>query len=162
MKLIIQIPCFNEEEMLPFTLSQLPKHIDGIDEIEILISDDGSTDRTVEVAKELAYLLKDLKCNINLIPYNNVNYKHTANLRVLNTVSDMSDISQRLFPGQFYRWTIQLELHDGFLFNMPYKTNMVMTEAAIGIDTLALDDSIIDREIENIEFNLADNLESEE
>ena len=52
MKLIIQIPCYNEEEMLPFTLSQLPKHIDGIDEIEILISDDGSTDRTVEVAKE--------------------------------------------------------------------------------------------------------------
>lgn len=96
------------------------------------------------------------------IPYNNVNYKHTANLRVLNTVSDMSDISQRLFPGQFYRWTIQLELHDGFLFNMPYKTNMVLAEAALNIDTLALDDiSIMDREIEDIEFNIADNLESE-
>ncbi len=52
MKLIIQIPCYNEEVALPVTLSQLPTHIDGIDEIEVLISDDGSTDRTVEIAKE--------------------------------------------------------------------------------------------------------------
>lgn len=51
MKLIIQIPCYNEEISLPVTLSQLPKHIDGIDEIEVLISDDGSTDRTIEIAK---------------------------------------------------------------------------------------------------------------
>lgn len=52
MKLIIQIPCYNEEVALPVTLSQLPEHIDGIDEIEVLISDDGSTDRTIEIAKE--------------------------------------------------------------------------------------------------------------
>lgn len=52
MKLIIQIPCYNEEIALPVTLSQLPKKIDGIDEIEVLISDDGSTDRTLEIAKE--------------------------------------------------------------------------------------------------------------
>ena len=51
MKLIIQIPCFNEEETLPVTLRDLPKEIPGIDEIEILIIDDGSSDRTVEVAK---------------------------------------------------------------------------------------------------------------
>lgn len=53
MKLIIQIPCYNEEETLPITFSQLPKHIDGIDEIEYLIINDGSKDRTVEVAKQL-------------------------------------------------------------------------------------------------------------
>ena len=58
------------------------------------------------------------------IPYNGLNKRHTANLRVLETVSDTSDISQRLFPGQFYRWTIQLELQDGFLFNIPYKSNV--------------------------------------
>ena len=52
MKLIIQIPCYNEEIALPVTLSQLPTHIDGIDEIEVLISDDGSTDRTIEIAKQ--------------------------------------------------------------------------------------------------------------
>ncbi len=51
MKLIIQIPCFNEEETLPATLADLPRAIPGIDEIEWLIVDDGSTDRTVEVAK---------------------------------------------------------------------------------------------------------------
>lgn len=53
MKLIIQIPCYNEEETLPITFKQLPKHIQGIDTIEYLIINDGSKDRTVEVAKNL-------------------------------------------------------------------------------------------------------------
>jgi len=52
-KLIIQIPCLNEEHTLPETLKDLPKQIEGIDSIEILIIDDGSTDKTVEVAKSL-------------------------------------------------------------------------------------------------------------
>ena len=50
MKLIIQIPCYNEAETLEIALNDLPKHIDSIDEIEYLIIDDGSTDKTVEVA----------------------------------------------------------------------------------------------------------------
>lgn len=52
MKLIIQIPCYNEEETLEQTLKELPTHIEGIDEIEVLIISDGSTDRTIEIAKE--------------------------------------------------------------------------------------------------------------
>lgn len=52
MKLLIQIPCFNEEESLPVTLKELPKTFNGIDEVEILVIDDGSTDRTIEVARE--------------------------------------------------------------------------------------------------------------
>ncbi len=52
MKLIIQIPCFNEEQQLPHTLSLLPRELDGFDAVEWLIIDDGSTDKTVEVAKE--------------------------------------------------------------------------------------------------------------
>lgn len=52
MKLIIQIPCLNEAETLEIALNDLPRHIDGIDEIEYLIINDGSTDNTVEVAKK--------------------------------------------------------------------------------------------------------------
>jgi len=52
MKLIIQIPCFNEEENLPATLADLPREVEGFDTVEWLIIDDGSTDRTVEVARE--------------------------------------------------------------------------------------------------------------
>ena len=51
MKLIIQIPCYNEAETLEIALNDLPKHIDGIDEIEYLIINDGSKDDTVKVAK---------------------------------------------------------------------------------------------------------------
>lgn len=53
MKLIIQIPCYNEEESLPITFSAIPKQIKGIDEIEILVINDGSSDDTVNVAKKL-------------------------------------------------------------------------------------------------------------
>ena len=51
MKLIIQIPCFDEEQTLPETLADLPWTIEGIDEVEWLVIDDGSSDRTVEVAR---------------------------------------------------------------------------------------------------------------
>lgn len=53
MKLVIQIPCYNEESSLPVTLKALPEKIEGIDEIEVLIIDDGSKDKTIDVAKEL-------------------------------------------------------------------------------------------------------------
>jgi glycosyltransferase involved in cell wall biosynthesis len=52
-KLIIQIPCFNEEKSLPVSLKELPRSLPGIDKIEWLIIDDGSTDRTVEVAQSM-------------------------------------------------------------------------------------------------------------
>src|SRR5688500_8899355 len=52
MKLIIQIPCFDEEQTLPETLADLPREIPGIETVEWLVIDDGSTDRTIEVARE--------------------------------------------------------------------------------------------------------------
>jgi glycosyltransferase involved in cell wall biosynthesis len=51
MRLVVQIPCLNEEDTLPAVLSTIPRQIDGIDEILVLIIDDGSTDRTIEVAQ---------------------------------------------------------------------------------------------------------------
>lgn len=55
MKLIIQIPCFNEEETLGLAYNDLPRQLDGIDTIEYLIINDGSTDHTVEKARELGF-----------------------------------------------------------------------------------------------------------
>jgi len=52
-KLIIQIPCFNEEETLPMTVADLPREVPGVDIVEWLVIDDGSSDRTVEVAHQL-------------------------------------------------------------------------------------------------------------
>jgi glycosyltransferase involved in cell wall biosynthesis len=51
-KLIVQIPCFNEEATLPETIRDIPRAIAGIDTVEILVIDDGSSDRTAEVARE--------------------------------------------------------------------------------------------------------------
>lgn len=81
------------------------------------------------------------------IPYNNFIIRHTANLRVLNTVSDTSDISTHVFPGQFYKWTIQLELQDGFLFSIPQKQGWKIIE--LEVSTV---DRIIDPQEEEILF----------
>ena len=54
MKLFVQIPCLNEEKTLPLVLANIPDSIPGIEQIEILVIDDGSTDRTVEVARRMA------------------------------------------------------------------------------------------------------------
>ena len=51
MKLFVQIPCLNEEATLPAVLASIPRRIDGVDQVEVLVIDDGSTDRTVEVAR---------------------------------------------------------------------------------------------------------------
>lgn len=51
MKVIVQIPCFNEESTLPQTLADIPRQIDGVDRVEVLVIDDGSTDGTSDVAR---------------------------------------------------------------------------------------------------------------
>jgi glycosyltransferase involved in cell wall biosynthesis len=66
-KLIVQIPCYNEENTLPLTVSDIPRQIDGVDEVKILVIDDGSTDRTLAVAEEIGvdYIIKNTN-NIGL------------------------------------------------------------------------------------------------
>ena len=58
-----------------------------------------------------------------VIPYNGMEVEQIANIRVLSTVSDTSEVSERLFAGQFNRWTIQLEIQDAFLYDIPYRKN---------------------------------------
>lgn len=58
-----------------------------------------------------------------MVPYNGVEVEQIANIRVMNTVSDTSEISERLFSGQFNRWTIQFEVQDAFLYDIPYRKN---------------------------------------
>ena len=53
MRLVVQIPCLNEEATLPSVLESIPKQIPGIDEIIVLVIDDGSSDATVEIARSL-------------------------------------------------------------------------------------------------------------
>ena len=62
-KLIVQIPCYNEEKTLPQTVNDIPRHIDGVDEVKILVIDDGSTDRTVEAAEKIGvdYIIKNTR-----------------------------------------------------------------------------------------------------
>ena len=57
------------------------------------------------------------------IPYQDLHIEHTAYIRILRNIANTSNISERVFSGQFTRWTIQFELHDAFLFSIPYRKN---------------------------------------
>ena len=62
------------------------------------------------------------------LPYNESNIEHNANITLIKTVEDNSDIAQRLFPGQFTRWTIKLLIEDAYLFSTPYVDNVSIDE----------------------------------
>lgn len=87
-----------------------------------------------EYLREFLFKLINNPSIIINIPYNDMGdyIKHIANIRVLDTVSDTSDISERIFAGQFTRWTIQMELHDAFLFGIPYRKNWTFDSAELG------------------------------
>jgi hypothetical protein len=70
------------------------------------------------------------------IPYNKSNLKHTANIRISSTISDTSDIPQRLFPGQFTRWTIKLNIDDCYIFSVP-----VLSTPSIQLETVEIADT---------------------
>lgn len=71
------------------------------------------------------------------IPYNNVDLEHNANIQIIPTVEDNSDIKERLFSDQFTRWTIKLIIDDAYLFSVPFK------------DTISLDIESTELEIIN-------------
>ena len=65
-KLVIQIPCYNEEDTLPTTLNDLPKTVDGFDEVEVLVVNDGSTDKSRVIAIKHGAKVLDIKPNKGL------------------------------------------------------------------------------------------------
>ena len=73
------------------------------------------------------------------IPYQGLELQHTANIRVLSNIADTSAISERLFSGQFTRWTIQFELHDAFIFSIPYRKNWKLVAEEPQIEWLDFD-----------------------
>ena len=61
MKLIVTIPCYNEEKNLAAVIQEIPRRMPGIDTVEVLIIDDGSTDNTIQVAQQAGadYIIKN-------------------------------------------------------------------------------------------------------
>lgn len=58
-----------------------------------------------------------------LIPYNGSNIEHVCYIRLNSTATDNSDVSEKLFADQFTRWSLQIEIHDAYLFSVPVKEN---------------------------------------
>ncbi len=105
MKLVINIPCYNEEKTLPLVLREIPKKIKGISKIEIQIVDDGSTDRTVEVAKKLGvHRIIRHKQNLGL----GVAFKHGIEA-ALEAGADIfvNTDGDNQYPGKYIKQLIQ-------------------------------------------------------
>lgn len=75
-----------------------------------------------------------------LIPYNGSNIEHVCYIRLNNTATDNSDVSEKLFADQFTRWSLQIEIHDAYLFSVPVKEN-----AQLAGVTLELNDPVLDK-----------------
>ena len=90
-------------------------------------------DEGLEYVREFLFKLINNPKIVIGIPYNDFNIQHVANIRVLDTVSDTTDIPEHLFPGQFTRWSIQLEIQDAFLFSIPYRNNWVFGETSLEV-----------------------------
>lgn len=67
------------------------------------------------------------------IPYNNMNMDHYSNIRLESEVQDNSDISERLIPGQFTRFTLSIYIDDAYLFDYKTKDNVVLSDTNVEI-----------------------------
>lgn len=63
-----------------------------------------------------------------VLPYNDINYTHYSNIRLIPTIEDNSDVPNRLVSDQFTRWTISFTIDDAYLFSLPYKSNVHIVE----------------------------------
>lgn len=67
------------------------------------------------------------------VPYNDVNYVHTSNIRLVNNIEDNSDIPERLIPGQFTRFTIGITVDDAYLWSVPIRRSNLTVEAEVQV-----------------------------
>lgn len=100
-----------------------------------------------EYLREFIYKLTNEPKMKILIPYNDINIDYDSYVRIMSSVEDNSDIQQRLFKGQFTRWTIGVTIDDAYLFSVPYRK-------VPKIDSIELDVNKIEQDEEqNEEFD---------
>lgn len=105
-------------EDVTLVLNAIPMNISYQIDIYTKKYEDGDT-----YIRQLLFNLVNYPKMTVLIPYNNVNVKHVANLWVESEITDNSDIAEKMFADQFTRWTIRVSVHDAFFFSVPVQQN---------------------------------------
>ena len=77
-----------------------------------------------ELLREFVFKLVNNPQIVIELPYNNQKFKHVATIEMQTDIEDTSDISERLFPGQFTRWTLRFDIDGAYLFSLPYVDNV--------------------------------------
>lgn len=105
-----------------------------------------------EYVREFVYKLVNNPVISIVIPYNGVNLKHKSTIQVNPQIEDNSDIPQRLYPGQFTRFTIRFTVDDAYLFSVINKDNIIMDSISLEVVT-EMPDGSEDVEVELLKVN---------
>ena len=81
-----------------------------------------------ELLREFVFKLINNPQVVVELPYNNQKFKHVATISMNEDIEDTSDISERLFPGQFTRWTLRFDIVGAYLFSLPYVENVSISD----------------------------------
>ena len=86
-----------------------------------------------ELLREFVFKLVNNPQIVIELPYNNQKFKHVATIEMQTDIEDTSDIAERLFPGQFTRWTLRFDIDGAYLFSLPYVDNVHMDESGLEV-----------------------------
>lgn len=92
------------------------------------------------------------------IPYNGSDIQHVCNLRLDNSVIDNSDITEKMFPDQFTRWTLKVTANDAYLFNAPITTNKRIIGAVVNVENTSEEDVTYVEESTYVELGDSNNV----